>query len=244
MWDCITILHNHLWQRWGSGGEAWSILDDVRHDFASPDHVSWDSVHQVVGYGPGLCLLHLSLVEDMRLDMDGTDNVNHAEGWFSAGSRQGCLVSPLDHAPMGEVRAKMVSKAYHGVLTTAGLLHSLAWADDTVWLGGSSEDASAIARAFPVAEDAVALGSDVSKMHVLHTWLEGQRLQHGVPSTWMNRVRATRIVGAGVHPLPRATRPPTYLPQGGLSKGYDGGTPCIRGYPHQVFTVALPSGHV
>ena len=123
----------------------------------------------MVGYGPELCHLHRSLVEDMRLDMGGTDDVDHAEGWFDAGSGQGCPLSPLDYAPMGEVRAKMVSRNYPGVLTPAGLLHSLAWADDTVWLGGSPEDASAIARALPAAEDAMALGSDVSKMHVLRT---------------------------------------------------------------------------
>ena len=114
---------------------------------------------------------------------------DHTEGWFDAGSGQGCPLSPLDYAPMGDVRVKMVSKAYPGVLTPAGLLHSLAWADDTVWLGGSSEDASAIARALPAAEDAVALGSDVSKMHVLHKWMEGRRVRYGVPSVRMNGVR-------------------------------------------------------
>ena len=75
---------------------------------------------------PELCLLHRSLVEDMRLDVGRTDDVDHAEGWFDAGSGQGCPLSPLDYAPMGEVRAKMVSKAYPGVLTPAGRLHSLA----------------------------------------------------------------------------------------------------------------------
>ena len=189
VWDFLRVLHDYFWHRWGSGGEAWPVLDDVRHAFGSPDHVSRDSVHQVVGYGPELCLLHRSLVEDMRLDMGGTDDVDHAEGWFDAGSGQGCPLSPLDYAPMGEVRAKMVFKAYPGVLTPPGLLHSLAWADDTVWLGGSSEDVSAIARALPAAEDAVALGSDVSKMHVLRTWMEGQRVRYGVPSVLMNGVR-------------------------------------------------------
>ena len=53
--------------------------------------------------------------------------------------------------------------------TPGGLLHRVAWARDTVWLGGSMEDAGAIAGALPVAEDAVALGSHVSKLHVLHT---------------------------------------------------------------------------
>ena len=151
--------------------------------------MSRDSVHRVVGYGPDSCLLHRSLVEDMRLDMGGTGDVDHAEGWFDAGSGQGCPLSPLDYAPMGEVWAKMVSKAYPGVLKPAGLLHSLAWADDTVWLGGCSEDVSAIAKALPAAEDAVALGSDVSKMHVLRTWMEGQRVRYGVPLVWMNGVR-------------------------------------------------------
>ena len=127
----------------------------------------------MVGYGPDLYLLHRSLVEDMCLDMGGKDNVDYAIGWFDAGSGQGCPLSPSDYAPMGEVRARMVSKAYPRVHTPAGLLHILAWADDTVWLGGSPEDASAIARALPAAEDAVALGSDVSKMHVLRTWMEG-----------------------------------------------------------------------
>ena len=35
----------------------------------------------------------------------------------------------------------------------------------------------------------MALGSDVSKMHVLRTWMEGRRIRYGVPSVWMNRVR-------------------------------------------------------
>ena len=112
MWDFLRVLHDYFLHRWGSGGEAWPILDDARHAFGSPDHVSRDSVHLVVGYGPGLCLLHRSMVEDMRLYMGGTDDVDHAEGWFDAGSGQGCPLSPLDYAPMVEVRAKMVSKAY------------------------------------------------------------------------------------------------------------------------------------
>ena len=99
------------------------------------------------GLRPELCRLYRSLVEDMRLDMGGTEDVDHAEGWFDAGSGEGCPLSPLDYAPMGEVRAKIVSRDYPGVLTPAGLLHILAWANDTVWLGGSPEDVSAIARA-------------------------------------------------------------------------------------------------
>ena len=184
------------------------MLDDVPHAFGSPDHVSRDSVHQLVGYGPELCRLHRSLVEDMRLDMGGTDDVDHAEGWFDAGSGQGCPLSSLHYAPMGEVRAKMVSRAYPGVLTPPGVLHTLAWADDTVWLGGSPEDAAAIARALPTAEDAVAQGSDVSKMHVLRTWMEGQRVRYGVPSVLMNRVRlpvpseTEYIRSLGRHALP------------------------------------------
>ena len=89
---------------------------------------------------------------------------------------------------MGDVRAKMGSKAYPGVLTPAALLQSSAWANDRVWLGRSPEDASAIAKALPAAEDAVALGSDVSKMHVLRTWMEGERVRYGVPTMRMNRV--------------------------------------------------------
>ena len=208
VWDFLRVLHDYFWHRWGSGGEAWPVLDDVRHAFGSPDHVSRDSVHQVSGYGPELCLLQYSLVEDICLDMGGTDDVDHAVGWFDVGSGQGCPLSPLDYAPMGEVRAKMVSKAYRGVLTRAGLLHSLAWADDTVWLGGSREDASAIAQALPAAEDAVALGSDVSKMHVLRTWMEGQRVRYGVSSVLMNGVRlpvpseTEYIRSLGRHALP------------------------------------------
>ena len=87
------------------------------------------------------------MVEDMRLDMGGTDDVDHAKGWFAAGSGQVCPLSPLDCAPIGEVQAKMVSNAYPQVLIPAGLLHSSGWVDDTVWLGGSLEDASAIATA-------------------------------------------------------------------------------------------------
>ena len=81
----LRLLHDYFWHLWGSRGEAWPVLDDVRHAFRSPDHVSRDSVHQVVGYGPELCLLHRSLAEDMRLDMGGTDDFDHAEGWFDAG---------------------------------------------------------------------------------------------------------------------------------------------------------------
>ena len=78
---------------------------------------------------------------------------------------------------MGEVGARMVSKAYPGVHTLAGLLHILAWADDTVWWDGTLEDVSAIAGALPAVEDAGALGSDISKMHVLRTWMEGQQIR-------------------------------------------------------------------
>ena len=189
IWAFLRVHHDCFWYCWGSGSEAWPVLDDVRHAFFSPDHVSRDSVHQVVGYGPELCHLHRSLVEDMRLDMGGTDDVDHAEGWFDAGCGQGCPLSPLDYAPMGQVRAKMVSQNYPGVLTPGVLLHSLACADDTVLLGGSPEDVSAIARALPAAKDAMALGSDVSGMHVLRTWMYGQRVRYGVPSVLMNRVR-------------------------------------------------------
>ena len=241
IWDFLRVLHNYFWYRWGSGGEAWPVLDDVRHAFGSPDHVSRDSVHQVVGYGPELCHLHRSLVEDMRLDMGGTDDVDHAEGWFDAGSGQGCPLSPLDYAPMGEVRAKMVSRNYPGVLTPAGLLHSLAWADDTVWLGGSPEDVSAIAKALPAAEDAVALGSDVSKMHVLRTWMDGQRVRYGVPSVLMNGVRLPvptekdYIRSLGRHALPHTYHKEDF---------HDGGAACFRGYPHQVLAGAIPPSHV
>ena len=33
------------------------------------------------------------------------------------------------------------------------------------------------------------LGSDVAKMHVLRTWLEGQWVCYGRPSIWMNGVQ-------------------------------------------------------
>ena len=56
----------------------------------------------------------------------GTENVDHVAGWFDAGSGQGCPLSPLDYVPMGEVRARMVSKAYPGVRNPASLLHSVA----------------------------------------------------------------------------------------------------------------------
>ena len=101
IWDFLRVLHDYFWPRWGSRCKAWRVLDDVRHAFGSPDHMSRDSVHQVVGYGPELCRLHRSLVQDMRLDMGGTDDVDHAEGWVDAGSGQGCPHSPLDYAPMG-----------------------------------------------------------------------------------------------------------------------------------------------
>ena len=185
------------------------MLDDVPHAFGSPDHVSRDSVHQVVGYGTELCRLYRSLVEDMYLDMGGTDDIDQGEGWFNAGSGQGCPLSLLDYAPMGEIRAKMVYWDYSGVLTPAGLLPSLAWADDTVWLGGSPEDVSAIARALPATECAVALGPDLSKMHVLRTWMEGQRVRYGVPSVLMKEVRLPVPSEAE---LPGVTRPPTHIP--------------------------------
>ena len=111
VWDFLRVLQDYFWHCSSLGSEAWPVLDDVQHAFGSLDHVSRDSVHRVVGYGPVLCLLHRSLVDDMRLDMDGTDDVNHAEGPFDAESGQGCPLSPLDYAPMKDVRAKMVSKA-------------------------------------------------------------------------------------------------------------------------------------
>ena len=96
VWDFLRVHHDYFWHRWASEGEASPILDNVRHAFGSRHHVSRDSVHQVVGYSPDLCRLHRSLVEDMRLDMGGTDDVGHAVGWFDAGSGQGCPLSPLD----------------------------------------------------------------------------------------------------------------------------------------------------
>ena len=125
VWDFLGVLHVCFWQRWASGAEASPIPDDVGHVFGSPCHVSPDLVHHVVGYVDP-CRPHGSLVEDMHLDMGGTDDVDHAIGWFDAGIGQGCPVSPLDYAPMGEVRARMVSKAYARVYSPAGLLHSLA----------------------------------------------------------------------------------------------------------------------
>ena len=83
------MLHDFFWHPWGNRGEAWPVLDNVRHAFGSPDHVSRDSVHQVVGYGLELCRLHRSLVEDMRLHMGSTEDFDHAVGWFDAGSGQG-----------------------------------------------------------------------------------------------------------------------------------------------------------
>ena len=80
-------------------------------------------------------------------------NIDHAIGWFDAGCGQGCPLSPSDYGPMGEVLVKVVTRAYPGVQTPSGLLHSVAWADDTAWLGGSQEDAEAIARALPSADD-------------------------------------------------------------------------------------------
>ena len=166
--------------------EAWPILYHIWHAFWSPDQFSRDLVHKVVGYDQALCRLHRSLVEDMRLDMGGTDDVDHAFGWFDAGSGQGCPLCPLDYAPMGEVRVKVVSRAYPRVRTPDRLLHSVAWADDTVWLGGTAADATAIAKALPEAEDTAAVGSDVAKMHVPRMWAEGQRIRYGTPSILMN----------------------------------------------------------
>ena len=80
----------------------------------------------MVGYSPDLCRLQRSLVEDTRLDMGRTDDVDHAIVWFDAGSGQGCPLSPLDYVPMGEVRARMASKAYPGLHTPAGLRHDVA----------------------------------------------------------------------------------------------------------------------
>ena len=67
------------------------------------------------GTWPKFRRLHRSLVEDMRLDMGKTDGINHAARWFDAGSGQGCPLSPLDYAPMGEVQVKVVSWTYLGV---------------------------------------------------------------------------------------------------------------------------------
>ena len=101
-------------------------MDDVRHAFGYPDHVSRDSVHTAVGYDAALCRLQSSLVEDMRMDMGEADDVDHAAAWLDAGSGQGCPLSPLDCAPMGEVRARVVSKAEPGIHTPTEVLHSVA----------------------------------------------------------------------------------------------------------------------
>ena len=91
-----------------------AILDDDRYAFGSPDHVSRDLVHKVVGYDMALCRLQCSLVQDMRLDIGGMGDINHAAGWFDAGCGQGCPLSPLDYAPMAQVRVKVVSWTYLG----------------------------------------------------------------------------------------------------------------------------------
>ena len=96
LWDILGVFHDYFWQRWTSGGKALPMPDDVRHAFRSPDHVSRDSVHRVVGYGPNLCRLHRSLVAYIRLNMGGADDVDHAIGGFDAGSGQGCPLSLLD----------------------------------------------------------------------------------------------------------------------------------------------------
>ena len=184
------------------------MLDDVRHALGSPDHVSRESVYKVVGYDQALYQRHRSQVQDIRLDRGGTDDIHHAAGWFDAGSGQGCPLSPWNYVPMGEVRLKVVSRAYPRVLTPAGLLHSVAWADDTVWLGGTPADVTAIAKALPEAEDTVPLGSDVVNMHVLWTWWEDQHIRYGRPFVWMNGVQLPVPVGkehirlVGRHALP------------------------------------------
>ena len=130
VWEFLCIFHNYFWHRWVSGSESWPILDDVRQTFGSPDHVSRGLVHTVVGYNTTLCRLQRSLVEDMRLDMGGSDDIDHTTARFDAGSSSGCPLSPVDYAPRGEVRVKVVARAYPGVRTLAGLFHSVAWSDD------------------------------------------------------------------------------------------------------------------
>ena len=94
VWDCLRVLGDYFWPRWLSRGEASPILDDVWHAFGSPDHVSRNLVHRLVGYDRNLCRLHRFLVEEVRLNMGGTDDVDHAIGWFDAGSGQGCPLFP------------------------------------------------------------------------------------------------------------------------------------------------------
>ena len=60
---------------------------------------------------------------------------------------------------MGEVQVKIVAEAFRGVLTPLGL------ADGSAGFGESGDDAVAITHALPL-EDTVALGMDVTKMHI------------------------------------------------------------------------------
>ena len=46
VWDFLRVLHDYFWLPWPSGGEAWPMLHDVRHDFGSRDDVYRDSVHR------------------------------------------------------------------------------------------------------------------------------------------------------------------------------------------------------
>ena len=71
------------------------------------------------GLRPGPCRVHHSLVEDMRLDMGGTDDVDHAAGLFVAGSGQGSPLPPLDYAPMDRIRCPSIHVSSTCILDTS-----------------------------------------------------------------------------------------------------------------------------
>ena len=58
---CVCVVLCVLHVMFVFGGDTWPVLDNVQHAFGSPDHVSCDLVHRVVGYNEQLCHLHHNL---------------------------------------------------------------------------------------------------------------------------------------------------------------------------------------
>ena len=116
--------------------------------------------------------------------------------WGTCTTRRACNVglgvnsplSPLNYGPMEKAWVKILAWALPSVCTPAGLLHDVAWADDTISPPGSWVDAVEIAAVVVLAEDTVALGSKVANMHFLCTRMEGHRVRREVPSMWIKGV--------------------------------------------------------
>ena len=110
----------------------------------------------------------------------------------------------MDYNPLGEVGVKIVARAFPGSGYRLGSCIVWPGQDDTVWLGNPKVDAAVIARALPVQEEEVALGSDVAKIHVMNGRLEALHLDEQVQ---VSVPLATNYVWSlGCHALPHVYR--------------------------------------